>query len=94
MFLGLCILFFLDVCTFLIVFSGRLKFVDLKINKAVSKDLNEENHGQSKNEGFEAFERVILFLLATFLKEIFSTDQPCYCLASLCCKIFSMSVMT
>ena len=59
MFLGLCILFFLDVCTFLIVFSGRLKFVDLKINKAVSKDLNEEDHGQSKNEGFEAFERVI-----------------------------------
>ena len=66
MFLGFCILFFLDVCSFLIVFSGRLKFADFKINKTVSKDLIEEDHGQSKNEGFEAFERVILFLLATF----------------------------
>ena len=41
----------------------RLKFVVFKIDKTETKNLNEEEHGQSKNEDFEAFKRVILLLL-------------------------------
>ena len=36
-----------------------MKFAVFKTDKAVSEDLNEEEHGQSENEEFEFFGRVI-----------------------------------
>lgn len=48
-----------------------MKFVDVKINQTALKSLNEEENGQSKNEGFEDFEKVILLLLQTFLEIMF-----------------------
>ena len=41
----------------------RLKLVDFKIFKTVSKNLNEEDQRQSENEEFQAIKRVILFLV-------------------------------
>ena len=40
-----------------------MKFLVLNIQKTALKNLNEEEHGQSENEHFQAVERVILLLL-------------------------------
>ena len=44
-------------------FSERLKFAVFKLDQIAFKNFNEEEHEQSENEEFEAFERVIFLLL-------------------------------
>ena len=42
--------------------SERLTIEVSEFGKATSKNLNDEEHGQFKNEEFEAFKRTILLL--------------------------------
>ena len=52
-----------------------MKVAAFKFDKATSKNLNEEKHGQSEYEEFEAFERAILLLSYIFLEASFSMDE-------------------
>ena len=49
-------------------FCVPLNFAVFKIRKTASKTLKEEQHGQPKDEEFEAFERVTLLFLQKLLK--------------------------
>ena len=49
-----------------------MKPEDFKTEKTASKNLNEEKYRQSENDEFEAFERVIIFLLYTLFEINFS----------------------
>ena len=42
----------------------KFKFVDFRIDKTAWKNLNEEEHKQSKTEEFEVFETVFLLSLS------------------------------
>lgn len=50
----------------LYAFSEKLKFVVFIIDKTASKSLIEEQQGQSENEKFEVFRRVILLQINIF----------------------------
>ena len=55
--------------------SERLTIEVSKFGKAISKNLNDEEHGQSEYEELEAFERAILLLSYILLKASFSMDE-------------------
>ena len=73
------------------VFSEKLKFVVLKIDKTASKILNKQEYGQSEYEIIEAFERVIALLLQTIFNFFKKINQKCCCSTRLCQKVFLMA---
>ena len=52
-----------------------MKFDVFKTENMILKKLRAEKYRQFENEKFEAFERVIIFLLYTFFEKIFPTDE-------------------
>ena len=68
----------------------QTELVVFKINKTTSKYLNEQEHWQSENEEFEAFETVVFLLLYIFFHSI---DKPYNWLTRICRKIFFNSLL-